>query len=104
MKNKHIIEIQDSIVTALVTMRDQDGSIYTGFAKGTPGYTESLALSFGTFVAIVQALEALNGPETNVCKDLRELIRETDLEGVRAALTSAAATVAKILKNRDNHE
>lgn len=99
---KHILEIPQNVVTAFFTMRDENGSIYSGVAKGEPHYTESLAISFGAFVAIVQAIEKLGGPEVKVISDLRKVISEQSLEDVRETLTEIAAATRTFLDEEES--
>jgi hypothetical protein len=98
---RHILEIPQNVVTAFFTMRDENGSIYSGVAKGEPHYTESLAISFGAFVAIVQAIESMDGPESKVAKDLRDAMQEQTLEQSRQMLTDIAAATRAFLDDQE---
>lgn len=99
--SKHIIEIPENAVTAFVTMRLDNGQIHSGIAKGEPHYTESLAMAFGTFVAIVQAIESMDGPESKVAKDLRDAMQEQTLEQSRQMLTDIAAATRAFLDDQE---
>jgi len=101
MKSKNIIEIPDNVVTAFVTMRQKDGTIASGVAKGEPHYTESLALAFGTFVAVVNAIEALEGPEVELLQDLRKMIQNESLEDARCTMSQIAAATRQFLDDQE---
>jgi len=104
MNQKHVIEIPENVVTAFVTMRQEDGAILSGVAKGEPHYTESLALAFGTFVSMIKALEEMNGPEVRVCEDIREIVKEFSLEEVRLRLGDVARATRKFLDEEGGEE
>jgi hypothetical protein len=95
---KHLFEIPENVETALMTMRDDKNNIISGVVKGSPHYTESLALAFGTFVSMVQALEAIGKPESDVAGDLRQIVREAPLEEVRSRLGEIARATRKFLE------
>ena len=97
MNQKHVIEIPENVVTAFVTMRQEDGAILSGVAKGEPHYTESLAIAFGTFVSMVVAVEQMGGTEVEVAKTIREYIRENDLEKARQLLGRTAAITRAVI-------
>ena len=99
--SKHIIEIPENATTAFITMRLDNGQIHSGVAKGQPHYTESLAMAFGTFVAIVKGIEMMEGPEVSVCKDLREAIKLHSLETSRDMLTGIAAATRAFLDDQE---
>jgi hypothetical protein len=102
--NKHLFEIPNDAVTAVVTMRKESGEIISGIAKGEPHFTESLALSFGVFVAMVQAIERMDGPEVAVMKDLRKVIGMESLERSREILTNVAEATRTFLDEKEENE
>lgn len=101
---KHLFEIPENVETALMTMRDDKGNIISGVVKGKPHYTETLALAFGTFVSMIEALEAMKGPEVGVAEDLREIIKEAPLEEVRFRLAEIARATRKFLAEQEDAE
>lgn len=98
MKQKHLVEIPEDVVTAVMITRHEDGRIGIVTPKGDPGMMEVLTLTFGVFVGVVQ------GGEQNGISELmllREYINAHSLEEAREKLVQMTI-VTKKMEAQDN--
>jgi hypothetical protein len=98
MKQKHLFEIPEGIVTALAITRHEDGKIGLVIPKGEPGMMEMMALTFGVFVSILQGGEQDGIVEL---QRLRNYMQSHSLEKAREKLVQMAVKV-KLMEDEDN--
>lgn len=98
MKQKHLVEIPEDVVTAVMITRHADGKIGIVIPKGDPGMMEVMTLTFGVFVGVLQ------GGEQNGISELmllREYINNNSLEETREKLVQMAIAATK-MEAQDN--
>lgn len=98
MKQKHLVEIPEDVVTAVMITRHVDGRIGIVTPKGDPGMMEVMTLTFGVFVGVVQGGEQEGISELML---LREYINNHSLEEAREKLVQMTI-VTKKMEAQDN--
>lgn len=98
MKQKHLVEIPEDVVTAVMITRHEDGRIGLVLPKGDPNFMEVLTLTFGVFVSVIQG-----GEEDGIDElaRLREYINTHSLEEAREKLVKMAI-LTRQMEAQDN--
>lgn len=88
--SRHLIEIGNDVVSAVLITRHEDGNIGVATPKGNVGVMEVMALTYGVFVSLLQGGEAQGITEMQL---IRNAIKFSELEDVREKLVEIVMLV-----------
>jgi len=97
--SRHLIEIGNDVVSAVLITRHEDGKIGVATPKGNVGVMEAMALTYGVFVSLLQGGEAQGITEMQL---IRNAIKFSELEDVREKLVEIAMLVKADMEGCSN--
>jgi hypothetical protein len=97
--SRHLVEIGNDVVSAVLITRHEDGKIGLATPKGDVGIMEIMALTYGVFVSVLQGGEQQGITEMQL---IRDAIKFTPLEEVREKLVEIAILVKADMEDASN--
>ncbi|CAB5224912.1 hypothetical protein UFOVP742_36 [uncultured Caudovirales phage] len=97
--SRHLVEIGNDVVSAVLITRHEDGKIGLATPKGDVGIMEIMALTYGVFVSVLQGGEQQGITEMQL---IRDAIKFTPLEEVREKLVEIAVLVKADMEDASN--
>jgi hypothetical protein len=98
-KQRHLVEIGEDVVSAVLVTRHEDGKIGLATPKGDVGVMEIMALTYGVFVSVLQGGERQGVKELSL---IRDAIKLMSLEEVREKLVEITILVKADMEGASN--
>lgn len=97
--SRHLVEIGNDVVAAVLITRHEDGRIGLATPKGDVGIMEIMALTYGVFVSVLQGGEQQGITEMSL---IRNAIKSNKLEDIREKLVEIAVLVKADMEAESN--
>lgn len=97
--SRHLVEIGNDVVAAVLITRHKDGRIGLATPKGDVMLMEVMALTYGVFVSVLQGAEEQGITEMKL---IRNAIKSNKLEDVREKLVEIAVLVKADMEAESN--
>ena len=98
-QQRHLVEIGDDVVSAILVTRHENGMIGVATPKGEPHNMEVVAMLFGVVVSLVQGAEAVGIKEMDL---VRKAFQSNSLEEMRDQFVRIALMVAADMEDSNN--